>query len=56
MERVCSNSYNILQEPRFFKKNDFYVALDTHFRIFAGCGSKIPFSLERNERLRRLLV
>ena len=45
---VCGNSYDMLKETRFAKHFDFYGPEDTskatHFGIFDGCGTSMPFS------------
>lgn len=43
---VCSNTYNMLHDSRFAKHFEFYGNTDTHFGIFADCGSVIPFDNE----------
>jgi SAM-dependent methyltransferase len=41
---VCGNTYNMLKQTRYHKFFDFYGTWDTHFGIFEGCGTNIPFS------------
>jgi len=45
---VCGNSYKMLQETRFAKHFDFYGTWDTHFGIFEGCGTNMPFKASEN--------
>ena len=40
---VCGNTYRMLQETRFAQHFDFYGSWNTHYGIFDGCGSNIPF-------------
>lgn len=40
---VCGNSYRMLHESRFREHFDFIGDGKTHFGLFAGCGSSIPF-------------
>jgi SAM-dependent methyltransferase len=41
---VCGNTYRMLNESRFSDYFDFYGSWETHFGIFDGCGSSLPFS------------
>jgi SAM-dependent methyltransferase len=41
---VCGNTYRMLHETRFKPYFDFYGSWETHFGIFQGCGTNIPFS------------
>lgn len=43
---VCGNTYRMLQESRFAPHFDFLGNTDTHFGIFDGCGTLMPFSAE----------
>ncbi len=40
---VCGNSYRMLHESRFKDYFEFYGNWDTHFGIFKGCGTNLPF-------------
>ncbi|MFT6905704.1 MAG: arsenite methyltransferase [Oleiphilaceae bacterium] len=40
---VCGNTYRMLNETRFKKYFEFIGNWDTHYGIFEGCGSSIPF-------------
>ncbi len=40
---VCSNTYRMLRESRFADYFDFYGNTDTHYGIFSGCGTLMPF-------------
>ncbi len=40
---VCGNTYLMLKESRLSKHFEFYGDTDTHFGIFAGCGSSLPY-------------
>ncbi|MDA8792378.1 methyltransferase domain-containing protein [Bacteriovoracaceae bacterium] len=44
IERVCGNSFNMLEKTRFKEFFDFYGDFSTHFGIFEGCGTSIPYS------------
>ncbi len=41
---VCGNTYRMLRETRFAEHFDFFGNWDTHFGIFEGCGTAMPFS------------
>ncbi len=41
---VCGNSYLILNATRFQKHSDFFGHFSTHYGIFEGCGTNMPFS------------
>ncbi len=41
---VCGNTYRMLNETRFSDYFVFYGSWETHFGIFDGCGSSLPFS------------
>ncbi|MDJ0805882.1 MAG: methyltransferase domain-containing protein [Gammaproteobacteria bacterium] len=41
---VCGNTYRMLNETRFRENFEFYGSWETHYGIFEGCGSSIPFS------------
>lgn len=40
---VCGNTYKMLHETRLKEFFDFVGTWDTHYGIFEGCGSSIPF-------------
>ncbi|MBG0808036.1 methyltransferase domain-containing protein [Methylosinus sp. H3A] len=40
---VCGNSWRILKESRFAPYFDFLGNFSTHFGVFPGCGTNIPF-------------
>lgn len=43
---VCGNTYRTLKESRFAPYFEFLGNTDTHFGIFDGCGTFMPFSAE----------
>merc|ERR1712232_292026 len=41
---VCGNTYNMLKETKFLKDHfDFIGNFDTHYGIFDGCGTSLPY-------------
>ncbi|MCP4500314.1 MAG: methyltransferase type 11, partial [Deltaproteobacteria bacterium] len=40
---VCGNSYRMLNESRFHDFFEYCGSWDTHFGIFKGCGTTLPF-------------
>lgn len=40
---VCGNTYRMLHDTRFKGHFDFIGSWDTHYGIFEGCGSSLPF-------------
>ncbi|PID44003.1 MAG: methyltransferase type 11 [Gammaproteobacteria bacterium] len=40
---VCGNTWRMLNETRFREHFDFYGDWSTHYGIFEGCGTDIPF-------------
>lgn len=40
---VCGNSYRMLGDTRFASFFDFYGTWETHYGIFEGCGTEMPF-------------
>lgn len=40
---VCGNTYRMLNESRFKPYFDFIGSWDTHYGIFEGCGTSIPY-------------
>ncbi|WP_299982457.1 methyltransferase domain-containing protein [uncultured Pseudoteredinibacter sp.] len=45
---VCGNTYRMLHESRFAKHFEFYGSWDTHFGIFEGCGTSLPYDQEKD--------
>jgi arsenite methyltransferase len=43
---VCGNTYRMLKETRFSEHFDFFGDTNTHYGIFAGCGTNLPFDTE----------
>ncbi len=41
---VCGNTYRMLKESRFAEYFEFVGDFDTHYGIFPGCGTAIPFA------------
>jgi arsenite methyltransferase len=41
---VCGNSWRMLAETRFAPYFDFVGGFETHYGIFAGCGTSLPFN------------
>ena len=41
---VCGNTYRMLKESRFSSHFEFIGNTDTHYGIFEGCGTALPFS------------
>jgi arsenite methyltransferase len=41
---VCGNSWRMLAETRFARHFDFVGDVSTHYGIFPGCGTSIPFA------------
>ena len=42
---VCGNSYRMLHETRFRPYFDFFGNRETHYGIFADCGTRMPFDI-----------
>jgi arsenite methyltransferase len=42
---VCGNTFRMLGESRFAPHFEFIGGFSTHYGIFPGCGSKIPFGI-----------
>jgi len=40
---VCGNTYNMLEQTRFRDHFEFIGNFDTHYGIFEGCGTSIPY-------------
>jgi len=47
---VCGNSYRMLNETRFRDHFEFYGSWQTHYGIFDGCGSSLPFGEDDESR------
>jgi SAM-dependent methyltransferase len=47
---VCGNSWRMLKESRFAPYFDFLGDFSTHFGIFPGCGTNIPFTGSADQR------
>ena len=45
---VCGNTYKMLHDTRFHRYFDFYGNWDTHYGIYEGCGTHMPFNQENN--------
>jgi SAM-dependent methyltransferase len=41
---VCGNTWNMLKESRFAAHFDFVGDFSTHYGVFPGCGTNIPFA------------
>ncbi len=41
---VCGNSWRMLAETRFQPYFDFIGDFSTHYGIFPGCGTQVPFA------------
>ncbi len=48
---VCGNSYDMLKSTRFARHFDFYGNRNTHFGIFEGCGTNMPFKESNSQNL-----
>jgi arsenite methyltransferase len=46
---VCGNSYLMLAESRLREYFDFYGSFETHYGIFEGCGTNMPFTVTKND-------
>lgn len=44
---VCGNTWRMLKQSRFAEHFDFIGNFDTHFGIFEGCGTYLPFSVSK---------
>jgi SAM-dependent methyltransferase len=47
---VCGNSYRMLHESRFHPHFDFFGDTGTHYGIFDGCGTALPFDRDAGGR------
>ena len=43
---VCGNTYRMLHDTRFAEHFEFFGDWDTHYGIFEGCGTNMPFTGE----------
>jgi len=43
IKTVCGNTYNMLKHSRLASHFDFVGNFDTHYGIFEGCGSSLPY-------------
>merc|ERR1712217_987079 len=48
---VCGNTWRMLKDTRFARHFDFIGDFSTHYGIYDGCGTLIPFAVRRRERL-----
>lgn len=46
MFAVCGNTYRMLKDTRFAQHFEFFGDWSTHYGIFEGCGTNMPFSNE----------
>ena len=46
---VCGNTFDMLNKSRFKKDFQFFGDTSTHFGIFAGCGTAMPFNVDEAE-------
>jgi len=49
MFAVCGNTYRMLNDTRFKDHFDFHGNWDTHYGIFEGCGTNMPFGGESQQ-------
>ncbi len=45
---VCGNTYRMLNETRFAEHFEFFGNEETHYGIFSGCGTDLPYSQTSN--------
>ena len=43
---VCGNTWRMLSDTRFREHFEFLGSFDTHYGIFEGCGTDMPFTSE----------
>lgn len=48
MMPVCGNTYVMLEATRFKKHFEFYGTWDTHYGIYEGCGTAMPYAESEN--------
>ena len=46
---VCGNTYRMVAESRFAPHFDLLGNWDTHYGIFEGCGTDIPFAASHTD-------
>ncbi len=46
---VCGNTYRMLNDTRYQKHFDFFGDWSTHYGIYEGCGTEIPFTSKNTE-------
>jgi hypothetical protein len=46
IEKVCGNSFDMLEKTRFKEFFEFFGDTSSHFGIFEGCGANAPFDLK----------
>ena len=46
---VCGNTYRMLSDTRFREHFDFFGDWNTHYGIFTGCGSVMPFDASASD-------
>ena len=46
---VCGNTYRMLNDTRFKAHFEFFGDWDTHYGIFKGCGTDMPFANQQGE-------
>ncbi|MCW8885711.1 MAG: methyltransferase domain-containing protein [Motiliproteus sp.] len=44
---VCGNTFRMLHDTRFCEHFDFFGSWDTHYGIFDGCGTALPFDQDQ---------
>lgn len=49
IERVCGNSFRMLNQTRFKEYFTFIGDFSNHYGIFEGCGTSIPYSQQNND-------
>ncbi len=47
---ICGNTWKMLKESRFAPHFDFFGDFDTHYGIFEGCGTGMPFDDKKEEK------
>ncbi|MFM7084660.1 MAG: methyltransferase domain-containing protein [Hyphomicrobium sp.] len=47
---VCGNTWHMLCETRFASYFEFFGDFKTHYGIYAGCGTNIPFAQDSNQK------
>ncbi|MCT4643022.1 MAG: methyltransferase domain-containing protein [Bacteriovoracaceae bacterium] len=49
IEKVCGNTFNMLNQTRYKENFEFYGDMSTHYGIFEGCGGNAPFDTSAND-------